>query len=314
EALAIMIGCTFLILAISSIGLSEAWCPTNFIALGTQCYFFSDIKEPWHEALGVCEGLGDFLDMEVSLAVMDVGPDSEKQNKLLLSTILDNNNNYWLGGHAEEGSREFKWDDGRLIDPTYSYWYHEDPTDIGNCVSVNITPGGITRAYLYSTDCSASLNVVCQTTPPDLIPKPDCPSFFKDVGGYCMVFSKYLGAEKMTWDDARSFCRQLGVSGTVDLAVLGIKGEQDQKVLSEILATGEDSTWLGVRKESGNSSMFWIDGRPVDPTAYYWYHSEDPNLGDNAARAGAHTSNGHTTIKLHRASHASSLHFVCQLY
>ncbi|CAL4106951.1 unnamed protein product, partial [Meganyctiphanes norvegica] len=90
----------------------------------------------------------------------------------------------------------------------------------------------------------------------------DCPGFWERVGGSCL---RIISRPNKTWDDARSYCQQLGGDlGAPDMQALRLrlKGEIENFIwlgAHDRIADG-DWRWLisGTRVEEGD----WAPGEP----------------------------------------------------
>lgn len=99
-------------------------CPDPFIALGSECYYFSDKIETWHAARSSCMALGN-TSLPVDLAVFDVAPDD--YNLIFNHVSLIGVSAYWIGGTERGHEGYWIWVDGRPVDMLKSYWQHDEP-------------------------------------------------------------------------------------------------------------------------------------------------------------------------------------------
>ncbi|CAL4101589.1 unnamed protein product, partial [Meganyctiphanes norvegica] len=209
-------------------------CPELFLSIGNGCYYFSVLTYDWSTRQKMCQSLGKYYGIDVSLAMLDIfDQDKNLNNQQLLSRVTEKGFKFWLGGRSSHS--EWYWLDGRTIDKASLYWYFREPSSVDGCVSAQVsTSSKFNRTYLHSNICSQKINAICQA------PRISCPPDFRPVGGNCFYFSNELGLNRLTWKEARRHCQQLKMpKGTVaDMAVMELNSNYDDLLVEVFRGTG----------------------------------------------------------------------------
>ncbi|CAL4103030.1 unnamed protein product, partial [Meganyctiphanes norvegica] len=245
-------------------------CDFPFEAVGSMCYYFSDEQRNFDEASNFCASLSHGHNREVTLAMLDY---STNEDQALLDAASARDASFWVGG-ATEDNIQWKWQDGRDIYLQARFWGFGEPNNRGNkCTATQVTTNAnFIRSYIYDTECMESLNFICQQ---------GCPSDFRRIGNSCYFLSHEVGLDKVHWQDARDYCRSLVVPEGyyADLAVLGLPGQDDYRLMYEFCAQLPDvDIWLGAFAET-ECEYKWIDGRTLASSSIYWVKSA-PYCGD----------------------------------
>lgn len=102
-----------------------------------------------------------------------------------------------------------------------------------------------------------------------------CPSPFFAIGEGCYFYTD----AGMIWEDARAFCRSLKPEENSDLAVMDYYCDDFMHIASYAISNDLEIFWVGVTDKDDRNYWTWVDGRPADKAAHYWYQ-ESPATSD----------------------------------
>ncbi|CAL4186841.1 unnamed protein product, partial [Meganyctiphanes norvegica] len=285
---------------------TEPECDLEFEQVGSSCYYFSDDKLSFDNALAYCESLiPDHLN-HVSLAMIDY---SRGEDQELLDAVASKNQSFWVGGQMKD-DENWTWLDGRDIYLGAPFWGSSEPNNGNNkCLAANVTTNrGFIRSYLFDYNCSVPLNFLCQES---------CPKGFRRIGNHCYFRSHDYEVHVAEWQDARDYCQSLSMPEGgyhVDLAVLGLPFQDDYHLMNNlVLGYSDFMTWLGGFATGDGYDFQWIDGRQIPNNSIYWDQDEPIWSGvldsgvilrqhSDRTNLGSFPGDGH------------SFHFVCQIF
>lgn len=94
-----------------------------------------------------------------------------------------------------------------------------------------------------------------------------CPEPFEFIHEHCYYFSQ----EALAWQDARDFCKSLTTTDHADLAVFDLTCEDYKHIFLRADEENQVEYWVGGTDEHHEGFWTWLDGRPIDLRASYWY-------------------------------------------
>ncbi|XP_022109148.1 macrophage mannose receptor 1-like [Acanthaster planci] len=183
--------------------------------------------------------------------------------------------NVWIGISIQATPGLYEWSDGSPV--TYTNWGQAQPdSSMGQCVSIN--SGAPAAGYWYNTACSLSLPYVCESArpgystmaPPGPVTNPTnigCAAGWIGYGSYCFrVFEANTDGEKLTWNQARTFCQEQTDDSQGDLASYH-SSDEEQYLINSFLAQSPDNLygyWVGLNDQANEGGFQWSDGSPVE--------------------------------------------------
>ncbi|CAL4186275.1 unnamed protein product [Meganyctiphanes norvegica] len=270
-----------------NISVTSAYCEAPFEIVNNGCYYFSDVRLNFEDALQFCEVISQGNSIyEVSLVMLDY---DREEDQAFLDAVAARNEIVWVGGKTEDG-KLWNWIDGREIYLKAAFWDVGAPHNIGNlCVSaksVTVLQQPHGRAYLYDHECSDTVNIVCQMI--------KCPPDFIKIGNHCYLQSWTIGAPDGNWQAARDYCQSLEVHEGFhgDLMVLGLQDQDDYHLLNNIVEGGHLITWIGAHQrdtQGSECSYQWVDGRELPIKSIYW-RNDEPDCGGHDSVGIYHSS------------------------
>ncbi|CAL4103510.1 unnamed protein product [Meganyctiphanes norvegica] len=240
-------------------------CDLHFEQVGNNCYYFSDDKLSFDNALAYCNSL--IHQQFVTLAMLDYSRDEDQE---LLDAITLKNQSFWVGGQMKDDDN-WTWLDGRDIYLGALFWgYHQPDKYNGDkkCLTADVTTHEyFIRSYLFNYNCSVPLNFICQES---------CPIDFRRIGNHCYFRSDDYEMPEVEWQDARDYCQSLLLTEGyhADLAVLGLPDQDGDYHLMNKLAGSSSKTWIGGFAIDDEYDFQWIDGRKITNNSIYWGQKE----------------------------------------
>nr|XP_053641773.1 C-type lectin domain family 4 member G-like [Cherax quadricarinatus] len=129
-------------------------CPQPYTKILDECFFLSHHKLTWAKARQHCQGMSGDLATPKHILALKSFVQEKKGNDYVFVGARGS-----VGSKNGQGSRPFKWIDGRLV--ASSDWYPGEPNNLTHdefCVSLRITY----HPVLIDISCSEELQFACQ--------------------------------------------------------------------------------------------------------------------------------------------------------
>ncbi|GAB6030380.1 Fc fragment of IgE, low affinity II, receptor for (CD23) [Chamberlinius hualienensis] len=233
-------------------------CRTNFVQLGSHCYFFSSETINWYQAREDCKGRAANL----------AHPMNKKENDYIVDYIItkyiDIEDSWFIGGTDEYKEGQWIW----IHDKTaivFNAWGKDQPRnfnsikkDFGNNTNVVNFILKTTKNSFSDNKTNTSVNPnlknkLC-TSPTTLSP---CSPGFVLLGIHCYFFSTAAA----TWHNAIKSCRDK------DSHLAFPMNEQEQLNLQLALSK---------RRKYKEKHNFWIGGNEEKQGEWRWFHNKIP--------------------------------------
>ncbi|KAM3929231.1 macrophage mannose receptor 1-like [Leptodactylus fuscus] len=242
-------------------------CDKGWKRHGDYCYVIGESPGTFTEASSTCNNNGAFL-----LTVED-----RVEQAYITSLIGFRPDKYfWTGLSDTKDKNTFTWANGQ--DVLYTHWNADMPGRRQGCVAM--ATGN--KAGLWDViNCDEKTKYVCKkwaqgVTPPPIpptTPEIPCPSNWTSSDHSCFMFYSAENYVKMTWLEAREFCRTIGG----DLP--SITSDSEQQALRTLIisnAAHRKVMWIGLVKGNPDEGFMWSDGSPL--TYENWGYSEPDNI------------------------------------
>ncbi|MEE6466813.1 hypothetical protein FKM82_007061 [Ascaphus truei] len=239
-------------------------CKKGWKRHGFYCYLISKTALSFSEANETCHNNAAFL--------MTV--DDRYEQAYLTSLIgLRPEKYFWTGLSDMEERGVFKWTNGEKV--MFTHWNSEMPGRKQGCVSMRT---GIRGGLWDVMSCAEKANCVCKhwaegVTPPPIpttTPEPKCPSGWGTNNQISSCYKNF--AEKMTWFEARDFCRAIGGD------LLSINTKEEETLINLIMrqrGVYYQDFWIGLIKIDPDEGFTWSDGSPKSYES--WAYGEPNN-------------------------------------
>ncbi|XP_023649166.1 macrophage mannose receptor 1 [Paramormyrops kingsleyae] len=186
----------------------------------------------------------------------------ETERKFLWKQISRENEDQYYIGLTVDLDKTFQWVDGSPV--SYVAWENNEPNFANNdenCVTIYKGMG-----FWNDINCGVTLPSICKrnmdvpvnaTAAPTEAPKGGCPPDWNFFQGKCYKFFGESQSDLKSWQDARSYCINLGGN------LVSILNEREQAYLT-ITRTGISSdAWIGLNDVNWEMRFLWTDGRGV---------------------------------------------------
>ncbi|XP_038078467.1 macrophage mannose receptor 1-like [Patiria miniata] len=257
-------------------------CQSGWQAYLGSCYKFETTPRSWNDAQTNCASMGGHL-ASVS-HIYDAGYVSSQVG------LQTHGHNVWIGLSTQATAGLYEWIDGSSV--TYSNWGQLQPdASSGRCVSIN--SGAPAAGYWYNTACSSALPYVCESNrpgyttmaPPGVVTNPTnigCQPGWIGYTNHCFkIYEANSDGERLTWNDARTFCKELTDNSEGDLAAYH-SPEEETYIINSFLAQSPDNAygyWIGLNDQVNEGGFEWSDGSAVEYEN--WGSGEPNNAGGN---------------------------------
>ncbi|XP_066514867.1 macrophage mannose receptor 1 isoform X2 [Hoplias malabaricus] len=253
-------------------------CPVGWIRYSSYCYSIAVEAKNFNEAKTTC---GHSAASLVHVA-------NRYENAFLISLVgLRPEKYFWIGLSNTERADRFKWTNKETV--AFTHFNVGMPDKHQGCVAM-LTG---TSAGLWDVlSCESKQKYICKkmaegvttTKVPPTTQPLTCPSrWIKKDPANCMRVYKQKSENKMTWFEARDFCRAIGG----DLASFHAESETD------VLPYGgsSDPAWIGFSSLDANVGFVWTDETASDYEN--WSYGEPNNYNENEHCAEASFYYGH---------------------
>ncbi|XP_006815865.2 macrophage mannose receptor 1-like [Saccoglossus kowalevskii] len=202
---------------------------------------------------------------------------SDDVNVVIVACLIrsSSTNHHWIGLREYGIGSGYEWSDGTALD--YQNWDAGEPNDFNGeeqCVNFYAHDQGTWN----DKNCGERIPFICRkfehiTHPITRIPTTPMPGpcpggGWMEYGGKCYKIYSGDGSDSLTWEDARTVCRDLGG----DLAT--IHSQALQSFLISKLRYVSSALWIGLSDISYQNRFIWTDGTPVD---YTNWAADEPN-------------------------------------
>lgn len=256
-------------------------CPTGYVPYWYGCYKLYTEPKSWSDAKAQCIQDGGHL----------TSIHSEPENAAM-AVYVSNAGSLdlvWIGLEYLANENVYYWSDNWHV--IYTNWDVGQPNrtaDGGGCVGI------VQQGTWRDSICSQPMPFLCKITTaiPNTTPSQKegtCPknsSSFNwfPYGDYCYGLSSYTYVTN-TWDYAQQACVNAAPGKLSNLVSIhnSLEGRFAGELVLRYISTTYDSFWIGLRKDSRNTSFKWIDNTEVEYT--YWNPGE-PNDIDGTQLCG----------------------------
>ncbi|XP_036377634.1 macrophage mannose receptor 1-like [Megalops cyprinoides] len=187
---------------------------------------------------------------------------SESERKFIWKQISRGNEDQYYIGLTVNLDKSFEWMDGTPV--TYTAWEANEPNFANNdenCVTMYKGMGfwnDINCGVVLPSICKRSTNSPTNTTvAPTVIPKGGCPPDWIAFSGKCYKFIGTNTEDRKPWQEARTFCINLGGN------LVSILSENEQHFLTTKLLGMSVDMWIGLNDVNWEMRFLWTDGRGV---------------------------------------------------
>ncbi|KAJ8010370.1 hypothetical protein DPEC_G00074360 [Dallia pectoralis] len=216
-------------------------------------YFFNVENLAMEEARAFCKkSFGDLVVIT-----------GESERKFLWKQIARNIEGQYYIGMTVGLDKSFSWLDGSPV--VYTAWEQNEPNFANNdenCVTIYKSMG-----YWNDINCGVELPSICKratsftnTTmaPSTMYPKGGCSPEWIAFQGKCYKFLR--DDDKLSWNDARTFCINLGGN------LASVLSENEQAFLTTQLIGNSQDMWIGLNDVNWEMRFLWTEGKGVSYT------------------------------------------------
>ncbi|KAL6103984.1 uncharacterized protein ACO6RY_13810 [Pungitius sinensis] len=273
----------------------DAGCKTGWKRHGSYCYFIGMQTKTFDEAKDECKSSDSYL-ADVSNRV---------DNAFLVSLVgLRSEKYFWIGLSNQENIDQFMWTNRGSV--KFTHWNAEMPGRSQGCVAMAT---GYSAGLWDVLPCINKQKYICKhlaegavLTPATPTAAPSrCADDWNRIGlrNYC--YKLFKSSEKMTWFEARDYCRAIGGD------LLSIHSADEQQALPPRSAIA----WIGLSAPDSVTGYVWSDGSPLQ--FQHWEDGEPNNKNNVESCASVNTDKRSESGSWNDLHCETYLNWLCQI-